>query len=86
MKRAFSTLLKRWGAWWDSNPRHPEPQSGVPPLNYRHHLVRIGLEIASASASGSLLAGKRFRWKLARQFIDYSNLALAMSGGKGRLQ
>ncbi len=26
-----------WGAWWDSNPRHPEPQSGVPPLNYRHH-------------------------------------------------
>ena len=25
------------GAWWDSNPRHPEPQSGVPPLNYRHH-------------------------------------------------
>jgi hypothetical protein len=18
-----------WGGWWDSNPRHPEPQSGA---------------------------------------------------------
>ncbi len=26
-----------WGGWWDSNPRQPEPQSGVLPLNYTHH-------------------------------------------------
>ena len=25
-----------WGGWWDSNPRQPEPQSGVLPLNYTH--------------------------------------------------
>jgi hypothetical protein len=21
--------IGRWGGWWDSNPRHPEPQSGA---------------------------------------------------------
>lgn len=28
-----------WGGWRDSNPRQPEPQSGVLPLNYTHHGV-----------------------------------------------
>lgn len=27
-----------WGGWWGSNPRHPEPQSGVLPLNYSRRL------------------------------------------------
>ena len=32
-----------WGGWWDSNPRQPEPQSGVLPLNYTHRVVRPSL-------------------------------------------
>ena len=27
------------GAWWVSNPRQPDPQSGILPLNYRHHII-----------------------------------------------
>ena len=27
------------GAWWGSNPRQPDPQSGALPLNYRHHVT-----------------------------------------------
>ena len=29
--------MEVWGGWRDSNPRQPEPQSGVLPLNYTHH-------------------------------------------------
>lgn len=42
----------RWGGRWGSNPRHPEPQSGVLPLNYSR---RTGSDcsIRSAAASAS---------------------------------
>ncbi len=36
-KARAGSLLGFWGGWWDSNPRQPEPQSGVLPLNYTHH-------------------------------------------------
>ena len=28
------------GAWWDLNPRQPDPQSGALPLNYRHRVFQ----------------------------------------------
>ena len=30
-------ILRRWGDRRDSNPQHPEPQSGALPLSYGHH-------------------------------------------------
>lgn len=30
-------LIESWGGRRVSNPRPPEPQSGVLPLNYAHH-------------------------------------------------
>jgi hypothetical protein len=32
---------KNWGGRRVSNPRPPEPQSGVLPLNYAHHTTRL---------------------------------------------
>lgn len=32
------TFLLIMGGRRDSNPRHPEPQSGALPLNYNHHV------------------------------------------------
>ena len=34
----FQTLHFALGGRRDSNPRHPEPQSGALPLNYNHHV------------------------------------------------
>jgi hypothetical protein len=39
LARAFSlTRFLIWGDQWGLNPRHPEPQSGVLPLNYGRHV------------------------------------------------
>src|SRR5574344_603222 len=45
---AFVPMNEREGAWWVSNPRQPDPQSGALPLNYRHH--RINLRIMADGA------------------------------------
>jgi hypothetical protein len=50
-----------WGGWWDSNPRQPEPQSGVLPLNYTHRKqTKIIAFDAAASRSAEEPRGSEF--------------------------
>ena len=49
----MSGRLVKWGGWRDSNPRQPEPQSGVLPLNYTHRAKQnynIGTVIGPSTA------------------------------------
>jgi hypothetical protein len=55
-----------WGGWWDSNPRQPEPQSGVLPLNYTHHTQR---KIIAFSAAALFAAQARRRPAKQRQTV-----------------
>ncbi len=43
------------GAWWGSNPRQPDPQSGALPLNYRHHIFQISVFMGISEKSSSML-------------------------------
>jgi hypothetical protein len=45
--------LKRWGGQRDSNPQHPEPQSGALPLSYSHQSSRQTYVWKGVASSGT---------------------------------
>ena len=55
-------LFPVWGDRWGLNPRHPEPQSGVLPLNYGRHVQTIPFGQGLANKAGQVALPRHVGW------------------------
>src|ERR1700730_15972425 len=56
---------RKWGGLRVSNPRPPEPQSGVLPLNYAHHTEARTISLALTAVRTSIRCRRALYWQLA---------------------